>query len=382
MKKLYSVRFDFSQKRFFDKIKIKKVLRINLQLFAGEKTEKATPRKRSQARQKGQVLKSKEMESAIVLLAIFLAIKIFGRDIYRRIELFFVRVFDVYAKNENLFTIKEIIKLMEEIIILFVQTAGIIIIIAVAIGLFMNYSQVGVLFTTETISFKFSRINPFNGIKNLFSMRGLVDLVKSIFKIVIVLYISYKYIMDQSKDIIRLMQMDVFDVARFTVTTAIDLAIRICIALIILGILDFRYQKWQFEKDLKMSKEEVKEEHKQIEGNPEVKGKIKQKQRQISMKRMLQEVPTADVIITNPTHFAVAIKYDTSLNDAPIVVAKGQDFIAKRIKEVGKENNIEIVENKVLARQLYEMTEVGKTIPNELYQAVAEVLAFVYSLKK
>ena len=164
-------------------------------------------------------------------------------------------------------------------------------------------------------------------------------------------------------------------------STAINLAIRICVVLVILGIFDYGYQWWQYEKDLKMSKQEVKEEYKQTEGNPEIKSRIKQKQRQMSMRRMMQEVPKADVIITNPTHYAIAIKYDAKVSDAPVVIAKGQDYLALRIKEVAKENKVEIIENKPLAKTLYDTVDIGKSIPPELYQAVAEIIAFVYNLK-
>lgn len=153
-------------------------------------------------------------------------------------------------------------------------------------------------------------------------------------------------------------------------------------AMLVIGVMDYGYQWWEYEKSLRMTKQEVKEEYKETEGNPQIKSRIKQKQRQISMRRMLQDIPKADVVITNPTHFAVAVKYDSNVADAPIVLAKGQDYIALRIKEIAKENNVEIVENKPLARTLYETVEIGGKIPPELYQAVAEVLAYVYNLKR
>jgi flagellar biosynthetic protein FlhB len=177
------------------------------------------------------------------------------------------------------------------------------------------------------------------------------------------------------------MDVSVASGAFYICQLVIDIAIRICIAFVIIGALDFIYQWWQHEKDLKMTKQEIKDEFKQIEGNPEIKSRIRQKQREGAMRRMMQDVPQADVVITNPTHYAVAIKYDQEKYDAPIVLAKGVDYLAKRIKEIAKENHVEIVENKPLARNLFDMAEIGKKIPQDLFQAVAEVLAFVYSLK-
>lgn len=167
----------------------------------------------------------------------------------------------------------------------------------------------------------------------------------------------------------------------YIVNTSINAALKICMMLVLFGIVDYGYQWWEYEKNLKMSKQEVKEEYKQVEGNPEVKSRIKQKQRQISMKRMIHEVPSADVVITNPTHYAVAIKYDAKLYDAPFVVAKGQNYLAIRIKDIARENKVEIVENRELARTIYNAVDVGEVIPPELYQAVAEILAYIYNLK-
>jgi flagellar biosynthetic protein FlhB len=178
------------------------------------------------------------------------------------------------------------------------------------------------------------------------------------------------------------MDMEPLESVSYIASLCINVAIRVSFSLLFIALLDYVYQWWDYEKSLRMTKQEIKEEYKQMEGNPEIKGKIKQKQRQMSMRRMMAEVPKADVVITNPTHFAIAIKYDASKGEAPIVLAKGQDFIAQRIKEIARENKVEIVENKPLARQIYASVEVGEAIPQELYQAVAEVLAFVYSLKK
>lgn len=355
---------------------------INLQLFAaGEKTEKATPKKRQEARRKGQVLHSKEIASALVLVFVFVGVRMFGGYIYNEVADFTKRLFVEYPKIDDLFTFDMLSKLFVETLTVILKATAPIFAIAVIAGLIAGYAQVGFLFTLETLGFKFNRLNPLNGLKRMFSLQAIMELVKSIFKIVIIGYIAYSYLSGEAVNVLNMMNMDVMSIGTYIGTTAVNVAIRICVALILLGVLDYFYQWWEYEKNLKMSKEDLKEEYKQSEGNPEIKAKIKQKQRQISMRRMMQEVPKADVVITNPTHFAIAVKYDALEAKAPIVIAKGQDFIALRIKEAAKENKVEIVENKLLARTLYETVEIGQAIPPELYQAVAEILAFVYSLK-
>ncbi|MCR4434483.1 MAG: flagellar biosynthesis protein FlhB [Clostridiales bacterium] len=356
--------------------------RINLQLFAGDdKTEKATPKKRKDARKKGQVLQSREVTAALVLVFIFIAVRIFGGNAYKEITAFTKRIFSDYSTVDDMYTVSRLVSLFGDIMGVLVKTIGPIFAIALIMGLAAEYAQVGFLFTVETLGLKLDRINPLNGMKRIFSMRAAVELLKSTIKIAIVGLIAYSYLKNEAVNILNLMSMDLVNIAAYIGITTINVAIRICVALLILGVLDYGYQWFEYEKSLKMTKQEIKEEYKQTEGNPEIKSKIKQKQRQISMRRMLQDVPKADVVITNPTHFAVAVKYDGKAADAPVVLAKGQDFIALRIKEIARENGVEIVENKPLARSLYETVEIGQSIPPDLYQAVAEVLAFVYSLK-
>ena len=360
------------------------IYKMSLQLFAqgaGDKTEKATPKKRSDSRKKGQVFHSREMSTAMVLMFVFIALRIFGNNIYNQIIEFTKKVLVEYPQIDDLYMPDILLRVFIDAVIVFLKAVGPILLVALFTGLIVSYAQVGFLFTLETIKPKFDRINPFSGVKRVMSMRSIVELLKAILKIVIIGYVSYGYINDQASAIMSLMDMDVINIASFISITSLNLAIRICIVLIILGAFDFMYQWWDYEKNLRMSKQEIKEEYKQTEGNPEIKSKIRQKQRQMSMRRMMQEVPKADVIITNPTHFACALKYDTAVSLAPVMIAKGQDYLALRIKEVAKESKIEIVENKPLARSLYDHVEVGQSIPPELFQAVAEVLAFVYSLK-
>lgn len=354
---------------------------INIQLFAGEKTEKATPKKKQDARKKGQVLQSREISSALVLLFIFVGLRIFGEGSIREVVNFIDRVISVYWVEKNMFSIEDLRIIFTDAVLVIFKAVAPILVIAMLTGLLASYSQVGFLFTLENLGVKFNRINPLSGFKRMFSIRAIVDMFKSIFKVLIISTVAYVYLNGEKSKIFNLMDMELSAIGQYIAFTSLNVAIIICVALLILGVLDYGYQWWDYEKNLRMSKDEIKEEYKQTEGNPEIKAKIKEKQRQISMRRMLQDVPKADVVITNPTHFAVAIKYDTEKNPAPFVTAKGQDFMAQRIREIAKENKVEIVENKPLARALFDKVDVGTAIPADLFQAVAEVLAFVYKLK-
>jgi len=356
---------------------------VDLQLFAdkGDKTEKATPKKKQDARKKGQVHKSQEITTAMVLLAVFIALKVFGENIYVEITAFTRRILTEYPKTEDLFMPDILKRLLADSLIVFLKSLGPVFAIAVLTAMIVSFAQVGALFTFETIKFKLERINPVAGFKRIMSIQGLAQMVKSILKVIIIGYVAFSYINGQAENMMRTMNMDVLSIAGYIGTVCVDIAIRICISLILLGMLDYGYQWWQYEKNLRMSKQDIKEEFKQTEGNPEIKSKLKQQQRQISMRRMMSEVPKADVVITNPTHYACALKYDPNIAEAPVLTAKGRDFMAEKIKEVARENNVEIVENKPLARALYNTVDIGQAIPPELYQAVAEVLAFVYNLE-
>ncbi len=359
------------------------IYRIDLQLFAGggEKTEKATPRKRREARKRGQVFQSREISMTLVLLFVFISIRLSGGNIYRQLAGFMEKVYTEYPKIEDLYMPDILVRVFIDGILVFFKAVGPIVLTALLTGLIVSYAQVGFLFTLETLKPNFGRINPISGMKRLFSLKGLVELAKAVLKVVVIGWVTYSYINGKTQAVISLMDTDIIEAAAFIGITSIDLAVRICLALVCIGALDFVYQWWEFEKSMKMTKQEVKEEHKQIEGNPEVKSKIRQKQRQISMRRMMQEVPKADVVITNPTHYACALQYDPQKAAAPVLLAKGQDYVAQRIKEIARDNRVEIVENKALARTIYDTVEIGQAIPPDLYQAVAEVLAFVYSLK-
>ncbi len=359
-------------------------IRMNLQFFAegeGEKTEKATPKKKQDARKKGQVLQSREISSTITLLIVFLSIKLMGKYMYKQIETFFHLCVKELALTFEPTSINEVFHLVGMFLMQLLKIVGPILAIALVISLTASFAQVGSLFTMEPLKPKLNKLNPINGIKRIFSMRGLTELIKSLLKITIVGVVAWKSIRAEENNIVKLMDQELTTAAVYISSTAIDVAIKICAMMVMIAILDYGYQWWQYEKDLKMTKHEVKEEYKEMEGNPEIRQRIKQRQREMSMRRMLTEVPKADVVITNPTHYAVAVRYDAKKASAPVVVAKGQDYMALRIKEIAKENGVETVENKPLAQALYKTVDIGQQVPPELYQAVAEILAFVYRLK-
>ena len=351
---------------------------FDLQLFAGDdKTEEPTAKKRADAKKKGQVGRSTDMTAAFVLLMGFFVIKMLWESIYTKIATYTTYVFS--HLNQPVDT-ESVIRIFIGIVELLAQTALPIMVGVMFIGLAINFYQVGLNFNTEAIEFKLDKLNPINGFGRIFSKRSLMELLKSLMKIAIIGFFLYDFLVD------HLMEMPQF--IYFDLTTSLaqisdiifKMAFEVIGVIMIVGFLDYAYQKWQTTQDLKMSKQEVKDEMKQSEGDPQIKGKIKQKQRQMAMSRMMQEVPKADVIVTNPTHFAVALKYDKGMV-APQIVAKGQDMVAQRIKDIARENRVPIVENKPLARALYAAADVGDIVPAELYQAVAEVLAYVYRLK-
>lgn len=350
---------------------------FDLQRFAGDKTEEPTSKKRADAKKKGQVGRSTELSTAFVLLIGFFIIKVMWAHIYGSIAAYTTYVFS--HLNQPVDT-ENILRIFIGIIELLAQTSLPIMIGIMLMGLAINVFQVGVNFNTEAIGFKPDKLNPINGFGRIFSKRSLVELAKSLFKIAIIGYFLYDFLKDHLMAMPQFIYFDLPNSLAQIADIVFSMAFEVIAVIIVLGILDYGYQKWQTTQDLKMTKQEVKDEMKQTEGDPQIKGKIKQKQRQMAMSRMMQEVPKADVIVTNPTHFAVALQYSKGMV-APLIVAKGQDLVAQRIKDIARDARVPIVENRPLARALYASAEVGDTVPAELYQAVAEVLAYVYRLK-
>lgn len=353
-------------------------LKLDLQFFAGEKTEKATPKKREEERRKGRVAKSQDINTALLLFFSFLLLAFAGTFMKNNMLTLYTLTFTEYIHWEV--TIQSALKLFSEVLIQFFQIIAPIMVISLIISVAANMIQVGVMFTTEPLKFDLKKLDPIQGAKRIFSIRALVELLKSFLKIIFIATITFSIIWFYKDEMMMLAFKNIESAIAFFGRTTIIMGIAATLALLFLAVLDYMYQKYDFEKNIRMSKQDIKDEHKNIEGDPLIKSKIREKQREAAMRRMMEEVPQADVVITNPTHYAIAIKYDELKASAPIVVAKGKDDIALKIKEIAKEHDIITVENKPLARALYDEVELDEIIPEHFYQAVAEVLAYVYQL--
>lgn len=361
-------------------------LSYDLQLFAkegqdGEKTEEPTAKKLEDARKKGQVMRSTEVVTAATLLAFFFMLKIFVGFIGNRFMTSFRQtigfISDYTSEPFTLNTARTIIRGSFWNIIV---AAFPIMIVGLVVTIVAIVFQVKWKVTAEPLKPKFDKFNPVTGMKRLFSKDKIMDLFKSIAKVVILAYVVYSYLKNQWPLIYKMYSYTLPQAIAVIGDTVINVGIRISALFAVIAMFDLFYQKWKYHQDMMMSKQEVKDEYKNSDGDPKVKSQQKQRMQQASQRRMMQDLPNADVVITNPTHLAVAIKYDKDTNEAPVVVAKGADYLAQKIKDRARENAIEIVENKPLARMLYHNVEIGAEIPPELYQMVAEVLAYVYSL--
>lgn len=358
---------------------------FNLQLFAdegagGEKTEKATPRRRDEARRKGQVFKSSDLNAAVILIA--------GTIVTFVTMPYMVSVLKDFSAMYLLdrgwydFSPEYVHYLFLEVITILARLCFPIMAATFAAALLITYMQVGFIFAGEPLSPRLDRIDPISGFKRIFSKRALVELVKSLAKVCITGLIVYAIFKGKIESFPRLIEMDAIDTIGFLGDITLEIALKVGLVFVVIGVLDYFYQWYEFEQSLKMSKYDIKQEYKQTEGDPQLKARQKQIQRDLAMRRMMSEVPRADVVITNPTHFAVVLQYDVDAMQAPMVVAKGQDFMAQRIREVAAEHGVIMVENPLLARTLYYSVNIGDLVPEELYQAVAEVLAFVYRQKR
>lgn len=366
------------------------MLDYNLQYFAkdgpgGEKTEAATQKKLDDARKEGQVAKSKEIANAFMLLSLFLVIRFWighmGEDLLSLFASIYNKIPEAVTMYNGLVPRTTINTILLWFLIRILIILAPLLIIGVVVSFLCDYVQVKWKPTSKPLQPKFSKLNPIKGFKKIISGRSLVELAKSIATIGVMTYVVYNTLKDKMGVIFLLYNMPLKQAISLLGELVTTLGLKIAYFYLVLAILDWAYQKWKFQEDQKMTKQEVKEEYKNSEGDPQIKGKIRAKMREISQRRMMQALPQADVVITNPTHYAVAIKYDASKFDAPIVLAKGEDYLALKIKEKAREFQIEIVENKALARMLYANVEIGEAVPPELYQAVAEVLAMVYKMQ-
>lgn len=366
------------------------ILPLNLQFFAddgqgGEKTEEPTAKKLEDARKEGQVAKSREIANGLGIMALFLVLKLWvgnmGKSFLGLFDYIYGQIPDAVQLIASPAPEATMSRFFSHAVLLIIQIVLPVFLVGFVVAFVSDYMQVKWKPTAKPLQPKFSKLNPVSGFKKIFSANALIELVKSIAKILIIFYVSYSFLKGKAEQLFLLYDLALMPAVILIGDTVVNLGIRIAAVYMILAMADFAYQKFKFHKDMKMTKQEVKEEYKNQEGNPEIKGKIRQKMREASQRRMMQALPEADVVITNPTHYAVAVKYDPDVSPAPIVIAKGEDYLAQKIKEVAREHSIEIVENKPLARMLYANVDIGAEIPPELYQAVAEVLAFVYHIK-
>lgn len=366
-------------------------LRYDLQFFAkdgegGEKTEPATSKKLKDARKEGKVAKSKELNSAFDLIVLFLCLKVFisyvGENLLGVFSYVYGNMADFTMMNEAHMNSRVISSLFFPVILQWLLTVLPFFAFGFLVTFLVSLIQVGWTVSTKPMQPKLSKFNPISGFKRIFSKDTLFELVKSILKVGIIIAIAYTSIRKEANSLFILLDLSLNQAVGLVGSLIIDVGFKISVVYLIVGFSDYAYQKWKFKDEMKMTKQEVKDEYKNTEGDPQIKGRQRSKMREVSQRRMMQDVPKADVVITNPTHYAVALKYDAQEKAAPYVVAKGEDYLAQRIKEAARENHIEIVENKPLARMLYSNVDVGAEIPPELYQAVAEILAVIFQKRQ
>jgi flagellar biosynthetic protein FlhB len=343
-----------------------------------ENTEQATPRKLDEAREKGQVAKSKEIPSAAIILATIVVFYFFGVSILGNLlELsrgFFI---DSATMEITASSVATILKRSAFGVFLVMMPFMILPIV----GLAANIMHIGFIFSAEPLVPKFSKVNPWEGLKRLFSPSTGVELIKNLLKLIVMGYLVYTVLNGEVRNFGQLAVAETNSMLVYLARTSLSILIKTSFVIVIIAVLDFAFQRWEWARNLKMSKHEVKEEFKDTEGQPLVKARIKTLQRQIAMQRMMHEVPEATVVVTNPKRYAIAIKYVQGEMEVPVVVAKGAGIIAQNIRELAKENGVPLVENKPLARTLWKLVEIGSEVPHTLFQAIAEVLAFVYKLK-
>lgn len=347
----------------------------------GNKTEKATPKKRRDERKKGNVFKSQDAVAVASLLGTFATLWLLTGAFAQQLAGFMTLCLTSAGGQPQ-----EIGNLSVELpvqgIMVIARTVGIVALAAILCAVAATFAQTKFLVSTESLKPKFSRLNPLEGFKRLFSLKSVIETLKNLIKIVVLMAIIFLSIRDMFLESSRYLYADLGAAAAHLVQMAWGMVMRICIAFVVVAAMDFFYQWWDYERQMKMTKQEVKEEYKQMEGDPQVKGKIKEIQRRRAQQRMMQQVPGADVVIRNPTHFAVALRYKPEQDEAPIVLAKGQDNVAMRIVEIAQENKVAVIENVPLARALYAQAELNQFIPPDLYGPVAEVLVYIFKLNE
>ncbi|MCR5179219.1 MAG: flagellar biosynthesis protein FlhB [Lachnospiraceae bacterium] len=363
---------------------------MDIQFFAkegpgGEKTEEPTAKRLKDARDEGNVAKSREINQALSILALFILLRIFLPTFGSNFRNFFEKMYEdmpaliqMYDGRVPMTTIN---RLFREAIFRVLTLIAPFFAVGFLVAFLTDLLQVKWHVTTKPLKPNFSKLNPISGMKKLFSMEKLFELFKSIAKLAMISIVVYTYIIGRRESLFLLYDMPLRQALAAMYDIIFNLGLRIALVYMIIAAVDFIYQKHKFHEEMKMTKQEVKDEYKNQEGDPQIKSRIRQKMMEASRRRMMSALPQADVVITNPTHYAVALKYEQDTYHAPVVIAKGTDHLAQKIKETAKECNIEIYEDKPLARMLYANVPLGAEIPPELYEAVANVLAFVYKIK-
>ncbi|AMW32816.1 flagellar biosynthesis protein FlhB [Fervidobacterium islandicum] len=360
---------------------LSKIATINLQLFADpDKTEKATPRKRQKAREEGQVPVSREFISGLGFLFVAALFLFTGKTLLNALIDGTTATFEI--SDTDIRTFEDFLIYGFKPFTSAFMSVSILVLSAAFFSLIIGLLQTRFLFTLKPLKLDLNRLNPITGLKRMFSLRSLFELAKAIVKLLIVGFVGYSVLKGNFQKIMVTADSSLIDGALLVWSTFTELIIKCSIALLVVSIADYYFSRYEYEQSIKMTKQEVKEEFKEIEGNPEVKRRQRQIMMQYAMHRMMQEVPEASVVITNPTHFACALRYDPEKDFAPVLVAKGVDRVALRIIEIARENDVPIVRNPKLAREIYYTTELGDAIPEKLYKAVAEILAYVFTLRE
>ncbi len=344
-----------------------------------ERTEKATSRRREKAREEGQVAKSMELNSAAMICLGFLTLYLMGPYIAgqaQELMRYTMANAPSIGTSDPTFYVT-----FKNNMIKFFLILGPVFAVMTVIAFGANVAQVGFKITPKALEPKLEKLDLVKGLKRMVSVRSAVTMLRDILKLLVIGFVAYKAIASEFPGFFKLVDMTVPQVAGTMGKLALELALKVGAVILVIAVLDYIYQRYEFEKSIRMSKQDLKDEHKDTEGSPQIKARIRQIQMQTARSRMMDAVPLADVVITNPTHFAVAIKYDVDQMSAPYVIAKGQRLIAQKIKQIALEHDIPVVEDRPLARALYKMCDVGAMIPAQLYRAVAEVLAYVYRLK-
>ncbi len=344
-----------------------------------EKTEKATPRRREQAREEGKVTKSMELNSAAIILLGFTAIYAFGPNISMQAKDMMSNIMRNAPSIAN--SDPSYMTLITNSMFTFFSIIMPILVVMVIIALVVNIAQVGIKISSKAMEPKFDKLDVIQGLKKLFSTKSLVQLIRDSLKLLVFGYVGYLAIESEFESFFLLIDKPIYEIAKTMAILSLRVAMKIGGIILVIGILDYFYQKYELEKSIRMTKQEIKEEYKDTEGSPQLKSRIRQLQREMSQNRMMEAVPMADVVVTNPTHIAVALKYDSGEMSAPFVVAKGERLVAQKIKDIAYKNNIPVIEDKPLARTLFKMCDVGQMVPLNLYRAVAEIMAYVYKLK-